>query len=478
MVEPKKISEGIYEIPREGKMNVPCRIYANDFVLKALEEGAFGQGRNVACLPGIQKYSIMLPDTHYGYGFPIGGVGAFSEEDGGVISPGGVGYDINCSVRMLTTNLTAKDVQPKIHELMDKLFRNIPSGVGSESKLRITNEQLDDVARHGAAWAVEKGYGTKEDLEKIEENGCIEGADPSKVSDKAKKRGRPQLGTLGAGNHFLEVQKVDSIFDEKTAKTFGINEKDQIIVMLHCGSRGFGHQICDDYISILNQSLPKFKIDLPDRELVCAPLGSKEAQDYVKAMYCGVNYAFCNQQVMTHWIRETFSDVFKKSRDELGLDLIYHVCHNIAKFEEHKVDGKKKMLCVHRKGATRAFPAGFKEVPQKYRSVGQPVLIPGDMGSASYVLIGTEKAEETFYSTAHGAGRIKSRTAALHGIRGEDVKKNLEARGMAVRATSPKVLAEEAPGVYKNIDEVVKATELAGISRKIARMVPMGVAKG
>jgi len=384
----------------------------------------------------------------------------------------------NCGVRMLSTNLTYNEVKPKLKELMEKLFQDVPSGVGSEGRLRNSQEQVDEVARDGALWAVEHGYGTKEDLERIEENGRIEGADPKKVSDRARKRGRPQLGTLGAGNHFLEIQRVDSIYDKDVAKRFGVNEKDQIIVMLHCGSRGYGYQICDDYIAILNNAMAKFKIDLPDRELVCAPLDSREAQDYVKAMYSAVNYAFCNRQVMTHWIRETFEKVFKKSRDELGLDLIYDVCHNIAKFEEHEVDGKNRLLCVHRKGATRAFPAGRKEIPKLYRDTGQPVLIPGDMGLASYILVGTEKASETFYSTAHGAGRCKSRTNALRNIRGEDVKRELEAKGQIVMATSHKVIAEEAPGVYKNVDEVIKATELSGISRKIARTVPMGVAKG
>lgn len=470
----RKIADGVYEFPKEKGMRVPARLYTSEKLLGELEEGAIQQGRNVAYLPGIQKYSIMLPDSHYGYGFPIGGVAAFDEKEGGVISPGGVGYDINCGVRMLSTNLTYKDVKPKLKELMEKLFQDVPSGVGSEGRLRTSAEQVDEVARDGALWAVEHGYGTKEDLERIEENGRIEGADPRKVSDRARKRGRPQLGTLGAGNHFLEIQRVDSIYDKEVAKRFGVADKDQIIVMLHCGSRGYGYQICDDYISILNNAMSKFKIDLPDRELVCAPLGSREAQDYIKAMYSAVNYAFCNRQVMTHWIRETFEKVFKKSRDELGLDLIYDVCHNIAKFEEHD----HRLLCVHRKGATRAFPAGRKEIPKLYRDTGQPVLIPGDMGLASYILVGTEKASETFYSTAHGAGRCKSRTNALRNIRGEDVKRELEAKGQIVMATSHKVIAEEAPGVYKNVDEVIKATELSGISRKIARTVPMGVAKG
>ncbi|MEM0372668.1 MAG: RtcB family protein [archaeon] len=478
-MEMRKIRDSVHEIKKEGAMRVPARLYANDSVRSLIEESALIQGMNVATMPGIQRHSIMLPDTHYGYGFPIGGVAAFFEEEGGVISPGGIGYDQNCGVRMITTTLTADEVKPKLRELVDALFKNVPSGVGSESdKVRAKDSEIDDVARLGAKWAIEHGYGEKEDLSRTEENGCMENTDPSKVSDKAKKRGRPQLGTLGSGNHFLEIQKVSDIFEEKTAKKFGITGKDQVIIMLHCGSRGYGYQICDDYISRFNSAMPKWKIELPDRELVCAPLGSDEANDFVGALNCGINYAFCNRQVMTHWIRETMMSVFRKEREELGLDLIYDVCHNVAKFEEHEVDGERRVLCVHRKGATRAMPAGRKEIPKLYRKEGQPVLIPGDMGSASYVMVGTESASETFFSTAHGAGRLSSRTHALKTIRGEDVQKKLEARGQIVRATSFKVIAEEAPGVYKNIDDVIASTESAGISRKVARMTPMGVTKG
>lgn len=474
MAEPRKIRDGVWELPKEGGMRVPLRVYANDYVKKHIEPGAYNQGKNMAHLPGIQKYSIMLPDTHFGYGFPIGGVAAFSLDEG-VISPGGVGYDINCGVRLLTTTLTYSEVKPKLGELMDKLFRNVPSGVGSKGRLQVTESELDDVLVQGAGWAVEHGYGRKEDLERIEENGSIEGADPSKVSDFAKKRGRPQLGTLGAGNHFLEVQKVADIFDEGTAGKFGITGKDQVCVMLHCGSRGFGYQVCDDYIRILNSALGKYKIDLPDRQLVCAPLGSSDADNYIGAMYSAVNYAFCNRQVMTQWIRETFEHVFGKTADDLGLDLIYDVCHNIAKFEKH--DGRE--LCVHRKGATRAFPAGRPEVPSAYRETGQPVLIPGDMGTASYVLVGTEKAmEETFGSTVHGAGRLMSRAQAKRTYNAQEVRRKLESKGEVVRAASPRVLTEEAPGVYKSVDEVVGSVELAGISRKVAKFEPLGVTKG
>ncbi|HDN83373.1 MAG TPA: RtcB family protein, partial [Candidatus Altiarchaeales archaeon] len=347
----KKIRQGVWEFFEKG-MNVPVRVYATEKMLKEMEEGVFVQAKNVSMLPGIQKASLVMPDGHYGYGFPIGGVAAFDIEEG-VISPGGVGYDINCGVRLLVTDLTEKEVRPKLKELMDKLFRNVPSGVGSEGKLRISTAELDEVSRLGAKWAIEHNYGDKEDLERMEENGCIPGADPSKVSQRAKQRGRPQLGTLGAGNHFLEVQKVDKIYSRDIAKKFGIHEEGQITVMVHCGSRGYGHQIADDYIKVMMGAARKYNIKLPDRELACAPIQSKEAENYLKAMRCAVNYAFCNRQLITYWVRETFYDVFK----DVEVSLTYDVCHNIAKFEKHKIDNETKEVCVHRKGATRAFPA-------------------------------------------------------------------------------------------------------------------------
>lgn len=472
-MQPKHVRAGVWEF-KEADMPVPVRIYASEKLLKEIEEGVFRQAMNVSKLPGIQKASLVMPDGHYGYGFPIGGVAAFDLENG-IVSPGGVGYDINCGVRLLTTELSVNEVRPRLRELVDKLFHNIPSGVGSKGTLRISESELDEVAIKGAKWAVEQGLGLEEDLKHIEENGSIKGAKPENVGKKAKDRGRPQLGTLGAGNHFLEVQRVDRIFDKEIAEKFGIISEDQITVMVHCGSRGFGHQIADDYIKVMLGASRRYGIRLPDTQLSCAPLNSKEAKQYISAMYCAVNYAFCNREIITHWIRETFSQIFKDSK----LELIYDVCHNIAKFEEHKINGENKELCVHRKGATRAFPSGRKEIPEMYRTVGQPVIIPGDMGRASYVLIGTEKAmEETFGSTCHGAGRVMSRHGAINRFRGTEIQRKLEAKGEVIRATHPKVLAEEAPEAYKDIDEVIKSVEMSGISKAVARVVPLGVAKG
>jgi tRNA-splicing ligase RtcB (3'-phosphate/5'-hydroxy nucleic acid ligase) len=472
-MDAKEIRSGVWEF-KEPDMNVPVRIYASKKIFSAMEEGVYKQAKNVSKLPGIQKASLVMPDGHYGYGFPIGGVAAFDMETG-VVSPGGVGYDINCGVRLLTTDLTESLVRPHLKRLMDDLFNNIPSGVGEKSSLRVNDSELEAVAKTGARWAVEKGYGLKKDLLHIEENGEMRVADPSKVSRRAKDRGKPQIGTLGAGNHFLEVQRVDKIFDPVVAKRFGIIEEGQITVMVHCGSRGFGHQIADDYIKVMLGAAHKYGIKLPDAELACAPLTSREADDYLSAMGCGVNYAFCNRQVITHWVRETFDKIFKNSK----LDLVYDVCHNIAKFEEHKIEGENMTVCVHRKGATRAFAAGRKEIPEVYRDIGQPVIIPGDMGRASYVLIGTHTAmEETFGSTCHGAGRTMSREGAIRQFRGIDIQKKLEARGEVIRATNPKVLAEEASEAYKDIDEVIRSVETAGIARAIARVTPIGVAKG
>jgi len=469
-VDLKRVRDGVWEF-REPGMRVPARIVATEKLLSGFEEGVFRQIGNVAKLPGIVKAALVMPDGHYGYGFPIGGVAAFSLEDG-VISPGGVGYDINCGVRLLSSNLSAEDVKPKLRNLTNSLFDNVPSGLGSESKLRYSERELDEVCLGGAKWAVEKGFGIKDDLARTEEDGCIKGADPAKVSAKAKQRGRPQLGTLGSGNHFLEIQKVDSIYDKEIAAKFGIREKGQITVMVHCGSRGLGYQIADEYIQVMLNAARKYGIKLPDNELACAPLSSREADDYVKAMYCAVNYAFANRQFITHWVRETFRQYFPDVR----MDMVYDVCHNIAKFEEHDEVGR---VCVHRKGATRAFAAGRSEVPEEYRSVGQPVLVPGDMGTASYVLVGTETAmKESFGSVCHGAGRVMSRTRALSNQRGEDVQKKLEAKGEVIKAASWKVLAEEAPEAYKDVDEVVKSIELAGLGRIVARVVPFGVVKG
>jgi tRNA-splicing ligase RtcB len=473
-MQAKQIRPGVWEF-KNPEMTIPVRAYATEKLFKEMEEGVFKQAENVAQLPGIQKASLVMPDGHYGYGFPIGGVAAFDLETG-VVSPGGVGYDINCGVRLLTTELMEKDVRPRLKELVDRLFTKIPSGVGSKSKLRISESELDDVALTGARWAVEQGLGVEEDLAHMEENGCIKGANPQNISKRAKERGRPQLGTLGAGNHFLEVQKVDRIYDNKIARKFGIHSKDQIVVMVHTGSRGFGHQIADDYIKVMLSAAHRYGIKLPDKELACAPLNSPEARKYLSAMYCAVNYAFCNRETITHWVRESFRDMLGKDGE---LRLIYDVCHNIAKFEKHKVDGEIKELCVHRKGATRAFPAGRTEIPSTYRDEGQPVIIPGDMGTASYVLVGTEKAlEETWGSTCHGAGRVMSRHGAIKRFRGTDIQRKLEAKGQVVKATNPKILAEEASEAYKDIDEVIKSVSLSGISTPVARLTPLGVAKG
>ncbi|MEW6329258.1 MAG: RtcB family protein [Candidatus Micrarchaeota archaeon] len=479
MVELREAGSARWEIAKSGNMRVPVAVYGIKSIVERMKrDRTFTQAQNVACLPGIVRSSLVMPDGHEGYGFPIGGVAGFSEGEGGIISPGGVGYDVNCGVRLILTNMGAEEVKPKVSELMNKLFQNVPSGVGSKGKIRLNERELEDAVREGALWAIKKGYGWEEDASRIEENGCMKGADPSKASPMAKKRGGPQFGTLGAGNHFLEVQRVEEIADEEVAKAFGLY-RGQAVVMLHCGSRGYGHQVCDDYIRVMLSASAKYKINLPDRELCCAPLGSNEANDYVGAMFSAVNYAFCNRQVMTHWIRETFEDVFKKSADALGMKVMYDVCHNIAKFEEHEVDGKRMRLCVHRKGATRAFAAGREEVPQIYRSVGQPVLIPGSMGTSSYVLVGTEGAmKEAFGSTCHGSGRVMSRSEAIRTYSGQKIKSELEERGISIRATSGELIAEEAPGAYKNVDEVVQSVALAGISKIVAKLIPMGVAKG
>jgi tRNA-splicing ligase RtcB len=477
MVNVRKISEDIFEGPQDAKpgMNVPGRIFLSDALIGGLEAGAIDQVANMATLPGIQKYAMAMPDVHIGYGFPIGGVGAFDLETG-VISPGGVGFDINCGVRLLRSGLRREDVQGKTAEIIERLYKEVPSGVGSESsKLKVNDAVLTEVLNHGARWAVENGYGVKADLEHCEENGDMKGADASKVSQKARARGKPQLGTLGSGNHFLEIQVVDKIFDQAAAKAFGL-EEGQVTVMVHCGSRGAGHQICTDYVRVLEQASQKYGIKLYDRQLACAPLSSKEAKDYYGAMAAGANYAWANRQIISHWVRDAFDKYFQR---DVHLDLVYDVAHNVAKYEEHDVDGVRKTLCVHRKGATRAFGPGRQEVTACYREVGQPVIIPGSMGSASYVLAGTQKAMEiTFGSTCHGAGRVMSRSAALKDFRGSEIQRELAERGITVKAPNPRAIAEEAPEVYKDIDAVVDVVDRLGISKKVARLVPLAVAKG
>jgi len=476
-----KIDDYRWEIPRNYKtgMRVPGLIYADENMLEAIrDDRAPEQVANVAFLPGIVEHSLAMPDIHLGYGFAIGGVAATRVEDG-VVSPGGVGYDINCGVRLLRTNLTEKEAKPKIKELINQLFNNVPSGLGSEGKIRLSERDMDNVLVKGAKWAVEHGFGTPRDLEVTEEGGCLKGADPSKVSVKAKKRGTPQSGTLGSGNHFLEVQVVREIYDRASAKVMGIDEIGQVLFLIHTGSRGLGHQVCDDYLRVMEEAVRRYGINIPDRELACAPTASNEGKDYLVAMACAANYAWANRQCIAHWARESFIRVFGKSLSELGLEQIYDVAHNIAKIEEHSINGQKVTVCVHRKGATRAFPPGHKDVPESYRKVGQPVLIPGDMGRRSFVAVGTKKAmEESFGSTCHGAGRMQSRAAAKRSLRGIDVAQGLLARGILVKAGSMASLAEEASEAYKDVSHVVEVAHQAGISRKIAMASPLGVIKG
>jgi tRNA-splicing ligase RtcB len=478
----KKIGENLYEIPKGTQpcMRVPVRIYASQTLInKMQQDNTLKQSTNVACLPGIQEKSIVLPDGHQGYGFPIGGVAAL-DYDEGVISPGGVGYDINCGVRVLRTNLREDDVTPKLRELVDRLFDNIPSGVGSTSKVNLRNEGgVDEVLNLGSRWNIENGYGWEEDLDHTEANGSLEVADASKVSAHAKGRGNRQVGTLGSGNHFLEVQAVHEIYDEEAAKAMGIEEEGQITVMIHSGSRGLGHQVCSDYIKTMTRAMKKYNIEVPDRELCSAPVTSDEGQSYLAAMSAAANYAWANRQTMMHWTRETFGRVFGQSPEDLDMHLIYDVAHNMAKVEEHEIGGKRKKVVVHRKGATRAFPPNHPETPKLYKKIGQPVLIPGTMGTASYILRGDPRGMElTFGSTAHGAGRVMSRTQAKRDFYGKDVQKRLASEGILVRAPRAVGIAEEAPGAYKDVDEVVRVSHEAGIATMVARLRPMGVIKG
>jgi tRNA-splicing ligase RtcB len=460
-------------------MNVPGRIFADETLLeKMTQDRTLVQCTNIAFLPGIQKYSMTLPDGHEGYGFPIGGVAAFDFEQG-VVSPGGVGYDINCGVRLLRTTLTKGDIEPKLVEILEKLFRLVPSGLGSRGRINLTESDIDNVALEGVSWAISHDYGWKADALHCEEKGAMTAADPDKISPRAKKRGRPQLGSLGSGNHFLEIQTVDKIFDASVAERFGIYDEGQVTLMIHTGSRGFGHQICSEYIRVMEQAARKYSIQLPDRELACAPGSSREAKDYYAAMACAANYAWANRQMITHWSRQAFEAALHKPADKVGMDVVYDVAHNMAKVEEHNIENSLRKVYVHRKGATRAFPPDHPDVPADYRNVGQPVIIPGSMGTASYLLVGARKGMDmTFGSTAHGAGRMMSRSAAKRQFWGRDVAKKLEDRGIIVRAASMAVLAEEADPAYKDIDRVVKVSHDLGIATMVARLVPMGVTKG
>ena len=473
-IELKKISDNVWEIPKSGEMKVPTRIFASEKLLEKMKQDrSLGQAKNVACLPGIYKYACVMPDGHEGYGFPIGGVAALDVKTGG-ISPGGIGYDINCGVRLLQTNLTKEQMYPKIKDLLDALFKSVPAGLGG-SNITVTTEVLDGLLNKGAKWAVENGYGNQDDLDHCESNGCMEQADASRVSDKAKNRGRKQLATLGSGNHFLEIQYVDEIYDVETAKAFGITEKDQVVLMIHCGSRGLGHQVCSDYLREMERTFPEIIAKIPDKELIYAPAGHKLCDDYLKAMSAAANFAWCNRHIIGHQTRLAFKKVFP----DVELKTVYDVAHNICKVEEHKIDGEMKKVYLHRKGATRAFPPGHPELAEAYRAVGQPIILPGSMGTASYILVGTEEGmETTFGSTAHGAGRVMSRHEALRKFKGEQVKKDLEAQKISLKSASWKGVAEEAPGVYKDIDEVARVSDETGIGRKVVRLRPIGVIKG
>jgi len=470
-------TDEIWELPVTYKsgMRVPGRLFLSRRLVEELDDKTMSQVANVATLPGIQQYSFVMPDAHLGYGFPIGGVAAFAEEDG-VISPGGVGFDINCGVRLLTSELDFGEVEGKVPGLVDGLFASVPSGVGSKSdKFRATGDTMDQVFLRGAQWAVEEGFGLPDDVEHCEEKGAFAAADADVVGPKPRSRGASQLGTLGSGNHFLEIQEVIEIYDEVAAKAFGLR-KGQICFAIHTGSRGAGHQICTDYLQNMERAARKYDIALSDRQLACAPIRSREGLDYFAAMAAGANYAWANRQMITHWTRESVASFFGR---DIEMPLMYDVAHNIAKMEEHRFNGEARLVCVHRKGATRAFPPGHPDVPAKYRDVGQPVIIPGSMGTDSYVLRGTKEAATlAFSSTCHGSGRVLSRSAALRKLRGDDVRRELMKKGIYVRAASPKIIAEEAPQVYKDSAEVVGVVHRAGLSSKVARLRPLGVAKG
>ena len=479
----KKISDTVWEIPKSYKegMRVPARFYATEKIMQGMDEQVVDQITNVATLPGIQKYAYCMPDGHSGYGFPIGGVAAM-DLDEGVISPGGIGFDINCGMRLVTTNLTQKDIQPHLKQLVDELFKKVPAGVGASGFVKLSANEFKKVITEGSEWCIEKGYGWKEDLKFTEEYGRIDGADVSKISDKAIKRGLSQIGTLGSGNHYLEIQvaKPEFVFDKKVAEVYGINQANQVVIMFHCGSRGFGHQVASDYLEkFLSVMDRKYKIKILDKELACAPFNSPEGQDYFAAMKGALNMSFANRQVILHRIREVFSSVLKKPAEDLGLNMVYDVAHNTAKIEEHNLDGKKKKLLVHRKGATRAFGPGREEIVKEYRDVGQPIIIGGSMETGSYLLAGTDGAmEQTFGSTCHGSGRTMSRTKAKHMFNGEQLQKDMEKRGIYVKTVTFSGLAEEAGPAYKDIDDVIDAVDSAGISKKVVRFVPIGNVKG
>ena len=478
-VKVERLDEARLLIRRHGAMRVDAVVFASeDLSRRALDQAALTQVVNVACLPGIVGRSLAMPDIHWGYGFPIGGVAAFDLEEG-VISPGGVGYDINCGVRLLRSDLREPEIRPVLQDLVASLFANVPTGVGSHQRqMRLSRADMQKVAEGGAAWAVEHGYGDAADLACIEERGRIAGADFQEVSDKAFERGRDQLGTLGSGNHFCEVQVVDEVYDEATARAFGLS-LGAVAVTIHTGSRGFGHQVCTDFIPLMDRAARQARIALPDRQLACAPIGSPEGRRYFAAMAAAANFAFANRQVITHEVRSAFEAVFGRGWRDLGLRVVYDVAHNIAKFERHRVEGREVRVCVHRKGATRALPAGHPDTPEAYRGVGQPVLVPGDMGRASFVLVGESRAmDETFGSSCHGAGRLLSRHQAIKAGRGRDIRKELKRHGVTVEVAGRETLAEEMPDAYKDVSDVVAVVESAGIARRVVRLRPIGVIKG
>jgi len=475
-----KIDEFLYEIPvsfREG-MRVPARFYADDELVAAMTgDRSLEQLVNTATLPGVVRHVLAMPDMHQGYGFPIGGVVATALPDG-VISPGGVGYDINCGVRLLASHLRVEQVAPHLDDLASALFANCPSGVGKGGQVKLKPGELDEVMEKGARWAVRRGYGTEADLERTEENGCLPGADAAQVSARARDRGKDQVGTLGAGNHFIEVDRVEHVADEVLARRIGLSPG-QVVVQIHCGSRGLGHQVCTDYVNLFQKAVRKYHYELPDRELVCAPLSSPEGRDYLAAMTSAANYAFANRQVLAFHIRRSFEQVLAGKVKNFGLYQIYDIAHNMAKIETHVVDGRRRELCVHRKGATRAFGPGSEALPEVYRDIGQPVLVPGSMGTSSWVLVGTEGAmAQTFGSTCHGAGRTMSRHQAKRSVHGAALRQELEAGGIHVRAGSLGGLAEEAPAAYKDVDRVVDVVHGAGLAKRVARLTPLAVIKG
>ena len=477
----RKIDDYRWEIPQSYKpgMRVPGLVYADERMLRQIaQEQALDQVANVATLPGIVGASLAMPDIHWGYGFPVGGVAAFDPDDG-VISPGGVGYDVSCGVRVIRTNLDEGAVRPQLQRLVDALFAAVPSGVGATGRLKLDNRAIDAVLRGGARWAVEQGYGWNEDLAAIEGGGALPRADPDEVSQQAKQRGRGQIGTLGSGNHFLEIQVLDEVYDVTAARAMGLEEPGQVVVFVHCGSRGLGHQVCTDYLRVAERSARVHGIDLVDRQLACMPFTSDEGRRYFAAMSAAANFAWANRQLIMHWLREAFSNVFRQSAETLGMALVYDVSHNIAKIERYIVDGVERELVVHRKGATRAFPPGHPDVPERYRGIGQPVLIPGDMGRYSFIAVGTEQAmRESFGSTCHGAGRVMGRKQAVRTLAGRDIAEELRRKGILVRAQNRELLAEEAPQAYKDVADVVGVCHAAGISRRVARTRPIGVVKG